>query len=435
MGHLPVLNTVRRALRRLRSDEGGWAIVIAMALMAVMLAGGLALAMTLDVEGRQSAKQRTRETAFNLAEAALNAQVRAVGFAWPGSVNGAFTPCTQATGTSRCPADAQLQRLIPSVDTRNGITWSTEVHDNGGTFFYSDAVNGALPGYDAENNGAGRPTGDGYVWVRAQATADGRTRTMIALVRVNYQQEDILRAAVRTGRLTFSNPGRNKWFINGQTGGYIQTRCTPTEGGPTCLGVSPPAGYVKDLDDLYEQFDGKWAQGTQRETIDLTNAMSVESILNLKATAKQLGTYYPTPSGQSCPTSLAGKVVYIDHQTCQIAGSGSYNSVQNPGLIIVDGGSLRITGTTTIYGVIYYTDLAKYNDPATITADPAIDLSGTVQLLGGLIVDGMANVNIGDSGAGGTGVAQITFDGRGFDAVQSIATADVVQNTWRELTK
>jgi Tfp pilus assembly protein PilX len=423
------------ALTRLRSEEGGWAIVIAMALMTVMLASGMALAMTLDVEGKQSVTQRTRETAFNLAEASLHAQVRAVGYQWPGAANVAFPACTptSADPLHRCPLDAQLQKLIPSVDTRNGITWQTEVHDNAGSFFYSDAVNRAMPGYDAENNGAGKPTGDGYVWVRAEATAGGRTRMMVGLVRITYQQEDILRAAVRTGRLTFSNPGRNKWFIDGQSGGYIQTRCEPTQGGPTCLGLSPPQGYVKDLNDLYDQFDGSWAQGTQRETIDLTNAMSRQAIEDQRRTAVQLGTYYNAQTG--CPTSLWGKVVYIDHLNCQVAGGGTVNSQQGPGMIVVDGGSLSITGNTTIYGVIYYTDLLKYDDPATIIADPAIELSGTVALKGGLIVDGMANVKIGDSGAGGTGVAQITFDGRGFDAVQSIAAADVVQNTWRELTK
>jgi hypothetical protein len=423
MGHLHLLSFVKRTLCRLRSDEGGWAIVIAMALMGVMLASGLALAMTVDVEGKQSATQRTRETAFNLAEAALNAEVRAVGYAWPGAPGGTFQACPGSTVANQCPVDSQLQRLIPSVDTRNGITWATEVRDNGGMQFYSDAL--PKVGYDKD--------GDGFVWVRAQATADRRTRTMVALVRVNYQQEDILRAAVRTGRLTFSNPGRNKWFIDGQTGGYIQTRCTPTQSGPTCLGISPPDGYVKDLNDLYNQFDGTWAQGTQRETVDLTNAMSKESIANLKTSAMRLGRYYSAATG--CPTSLAGNPVYIDHLACQVAGSGTVNSVSSPGMIVVDGGSLRITGNTTIYGVVYYTDLLKYDSPATITADPAIDLSGTVALKGGLIVDGMANVNVGDSGAGGTGVAQITFDGRGFDAVHSIATADVVQNTWRELTK
>ena len=40
-------------------------------------------------------------------------------------------------------------------------------------------------------------------------------------------------------------------------------------------------------------------------------------------------------------------------------------------------------------------------------------------------------MNIGDSNNGAT----INFDGAGFQAVQSIATADIVQNTWREITK
>ena len=69
-----------RTLRRLRDDDGGWALATALVLMTIMIGMGLALSVVLRGQGEVSAAQRERETGFNVAEAALNAQVRAVGY-------------------------------------------------------------------------------------------------------------------------------------------------------------------------------------------------------------------------------------------------------------------------------------------------------------------------------------------------------------------
>jgi Tfp pilus assembly protein PilX len=415
---------MHRMLRTLRRDEGGWALVSAVMLLAVMIALGLGLAATIDVQSKEGGTQRKRETVFNVAEAALNAQARAVGYQWPGkgTATTPFVTCTTGATSDRCPPSAQITKLIPSVDTAAGVTWQTEVHDNGTPTleYYDDAQTRLQPGYDAN--------GDDKVWVRAQATVAGKTRTMVALLRVQYQQEDILRAAVRTGRLRFTNAGRNKQFIDGQTGGVVQVRCTPGINQPVCLGVEYPHGYIKDQDDYEDALD-QWIQPNNSEQIDLTPAMSLESLERMKATAKSLGTYYTT-----CPSSLAGRVVWIDHVSgCHVSGGGTMNSATSPGMVIVDGGSLRLTGSGTYYGVLFYTETGALANGtlSSLTTDPAIDLSGTVAIKGGVVTDGNTTINVGDSNSG----AAITFDGRGFDAVSSITTADVVQNTWRELTK
>ena len=73
-----ILTTLRRRLAR----EDGWAVVTAMILMAVMLSSAIALAALVDNQTRQSGAVRNRETAFNMGESALNAQVVSLARNW-----------------------------------------------------------------------------------------------------------------------------------------------------------------------------------------------------------------------------------------------------------------------------------------------------------------------------------------------------------------
>ena len=164
------------ALRsRLRHEEGGWALVTAIILMSVMLATGLAFSSVVDTQTGASRQQRERETAFNLAESALSAQLfsfsRPAG--WPGAGYQAnpYPQCTQASTDLRCPNDGQLRSAFTSVDLGPEAAWQTVVRDNAEKVvgdegdFYDDAATADNRGYD--------DNGDGRVWVRAQATAKG----------------------------------------------------------------------------------------------------------------------------------------------------------------------------------------------------------------------------------------------------------------------
>jgi Tfp pilus assembly protein PilX len=421
-----------RTLRRLLDDDGGWALVTALVLMTIMIGMGLALSVVLRGQGEVSATQRQRETSFNVAEAALNAQVRAVGYRGvTRDATAPFAACTTTSTSTDCPTSDQITKLIPSVDTRAGVTWQTQVRDNTGPTpsFYDDATtglaaDGSVVGSDKKGATGNKP--DGKVWVRAQATLAGRTRIMVALVEQQYQREDIIQAAVRTGSIVFGNNSPNKWYINGGTAGQVQIRCDVVLDGDPCEGLSPPSGQFKTVQDVQEQFADTWAQGTTMAKVDTTPAMSADAIQRLKDTAAANGTLYTAARG--CPSGLSGQVVYLDHVSCSYTGNATDNSQQTPGMVLVDGGQLKVGGTHTFYGVLYWTETRT---PAPTPPVPVIDFSGTSQMFGGLITDGNTVVNIGDSNNGAT----INFDGAGFQAVQSIATADVVQNTWREITK
>ena len=53
---------------------------------------------------------------------------------------------------------------------------------------------------------------------------------------------------------------------------------------------------------------------------------------------------------------------------------------------------------------------------------------------GGVIVEGSGATSVGSSGNSCNGEANLVFDPIAFGAVKSLATAGIVQNTWRELT-
>jgi len=59
--------------RNLRAERGS-SIVLAMALMTMMLAVGLAAYSFVDTQQENSMQERHRESSFNLAEAVLNEQ-------------------------------------------------------------------------------------------------------------------------------------------------------------------------------------------------------------------------------------------------------------------------------------------------------------------------------------------------------------------------
>ena len=114
----------------------------------------------------------------------------------------------------------------------------------------------------------------------------------------------------------------------------------------------------------------------------------------------------------------------------QLHGNSTYNTLANPGVLFLNGGKLSLGGTTNFNGVIYYTDLDGTN---TIPSSPAvIELGGNTHVEGGVIVDGAGLVTVGSSGGQSDG--NIKFNGNAFGRVRSLATAGIIQNTWRELT-
>jgi hypothetical protein len=404
-------------LRRLH-EEGGSAVVTAVVLLGIMVSTSLALLAYVDTETKQSQVSRTRETAFNFAEAAMHAQIFSLAKTWPANPGVTYSQCLAATGTEKCPSDTQLRGLFPSADTDATTQWSTQVIDNQPPYatFYSDAIlSGTMYGWDRGGND-GATTPDDQVWVRVQAQSRGKTRTLVALVRAEEQHEDIVNTALLAGRLDIKNSGK-KVIIEGQGGGKIEVRCDLDDG--ICLGHALGSGNTKTEAQLQDLLNHQLSPN-QTQTNSTTVGMSTESTLRLRATAQANGTFYT-----SCPATLTGEVVWLENITCSYTGNSNFNSASAPGMVILNGGKLSLDGTSTYYGVLYYTNLAGAN---LIPSTAVIDLSGTTSVQGGIVVEGAGLVTAGSSGV------NIRFAANAFAGITSIGSAGIVQNTWRELT-
>jgi Tfp pilus assembly protein PilX len=405
--------------RSIVSNEAGSALVVALMLMAVMATSGFALYSVVDTQTQASRVERERETAFTLTESAFNAEVFALARDWPGvgMATNPYPTCAPTSTSARCPSNQQLLASFPSPDAATGTTWSTSVHDNGGAgpdssqSYYDDTITRSQPGYDAN--------ADGTLWVRAQATVRSRTRTIVALVRAEQQDEDVPHAALIAGSLSISNMG-NKTIVDASSSGtqhLVMVRCVPQQSETTpCLGHK-----LSDMDGSLDWFTKK-PQIVPLPTTANTGytggpALSAEARARLKATAIANGTYFT-----GCPSAsqLSGRVVYIEAGDCSYAGNTTFNSATGPGLVIIASGSLYLGGTTTFHGIVYAVN-------PTDSSGWAVQLQGDAEVLGGVLVDGNGQVIAGSS------KENIVLDLSAYNAVRSYGSAGVIQNTWREI--
>jgi hypothetical protein len=434
----------RTILRRAARNEEGWAMITALILLSIMMSTSIALLAYLDNQTTQTAKTRQRETAFNFAESALNAQIYALSQTssatggWPGNKTYEYSACTQAnTNTGQCPSDPRLKALFPTADADPGETWETRIIDNQGdaagpadalNSFYSDDLAASLnapgwttPGWDKNQ--------DGRVWVRSQATIRGRTRKLVALVRQESQYEEIPHAAVISGSIKITNSG-NKVLVNGGAGGVVSVRCSTTyDPNAACLGHALNDNSWDKSDDQISPWN------TVASGHPIPNAMTDDAIARMRDTAKKEGTYVTDCAslGREIP---AGKV-FAEGGACNFdpVGNAPVNSPAEPGFIINLTGTIALKGNAFYYGVIYAANRNPNDTTQTVDdGHTAVFFDGNAVVIGGVLIDGNAALDLGNSGGSNRADGQIVFSDLAYNSIQSIATAGVIQNTWRELT-
>lgn len=409
----------RRWTHRLRDDEGGWALVTALILLALMMIVGTATLAYSNGQSSVSGRERLNESAFNLGEGALNVQTTLLSQQWQGKAMTTTTQmptsCTSTATDPRCPKPSELTSSFTSPDYSSAPAWATSVRDDAGgsattcSASYSSAVDSG-PRYDANNNGC--------LWVRANATVSGRTRTMIGLVRVDRVIEQIPKATVVAGSIQILNSG-NKPMVcislpqgdpasakdcdGTGTSGPVLLRCPKTSS--SCYDSSKPdvqisPGGVNAITFGYQQ----------------TTGLSADALARLKARADADGTHYP-----SCPTSPppAGAVVYVDSgNNCDL--SNNRNTPTSPGMFIVERGTMSIGSNGEYDGIVYAMNLQ--NSSGTVVTG-----GGNSIIRGGVFVDGLGKFSVGES------KINLVFDPYAFTAVQSYGTARLVQNRWQEI--
>lgn len=392
--------TFSRTLARRGRDEHGSALVIAMVSMTLMLMLGLATLALTDQQTKESGVERVRESSFNLAEGALQQQSFLLGGrGWPKAASDALpVSCTISSSTSsRCPTPSALVATgaFDTLDYSSAATWTTFVRDNTVTnpLTYTSDVD-SRPSWDADGNG--------YMWVKSTATVGGKTRTIVALLKRDPIPVALPRAPLVAGGLNIPQ--------NGQSG-VITTDAT----NPVVLRCDGYGGTCNQSN------NGQGASQISPNNVSYTGSTQPSFLpADLMAKLSESATTYTT-----CPTEaqLGGLVVISpasNSVTCEITGNTPINSATAPGVLVMTQGMLDYRGNAPFYGLIIH--LNQGNDGA---SRKCVDINGTPNITGGIIVEGNCGVEI-------NGNSRLVFNPNMFN-LSVTGVAGLVQNTWREL--
>jgi Tfp pilus assembly protein PilX len=420
-------------MRRLAvlSDERGFALVTAMAVLFIILTLGLVALQTVDFQTRSSGQETSGEAAFNLAESALDAEAAQLGTQWPSASAPWTAACDQSTApTTGCPGTS-LASSFSSTYAGSQFTspqWQLKVLDNTwnpNNDYYSDSLATTAPAYDANK--------DNKLWVRAQATIAGQTRVVVAEVVRDPHTVALPRNVVTAGGMYTSNNG-HKIIINANDSvpnsgltGTVALRCgvasppTPVSYGSLCAGWNADQGQLSP-----PTYDTGYSDSTPGY-----QTLQPAELDALKATAIANGTYYP--AGQ-CPPAGQSGVVYVENANCTFNANTTWNSDAAPGMLIFAKGTVYFSGTLNFYGVIYMADEEGPSGPCTqdvlnhdysVNGGPVFTVHGTGTLYGALFVGNCGVVDAGSS------AWNIQFDSNAFNGAYAYATPALAKNTFQ----
>jgi Tfp pilus assembly protein PilX len=412
-------------LRRLRNEEG-FALITSIIILGVMLGLGLSLLFLTDSQQKAASSEQNGESAFNVAEAALNAQIGQLSRSWP-SASGSETEqpfsCTSSTSTSTnyCPTAASLTAGYPTASKLKctatkeawggSLTnqWTTYVRDNENngektTVYNSEAEKGD---YHYDKNG------DGKVFVRSVGVVGCRIVPIVALVAEQIIPIKFPTAAVAGNWFETSNKG-NKTIVNtegkesGQPGG-ISMRC---EG--------------KTEAECEQYREGQIVPNTTKSEKTKSPALSTTEAEELKSLAKAEGKYY---AKGTCPTKLeelTGKPVWVEGP-CNLSYTiGVANSASKPGFLVIQNGTFQLNGNSEFFGTIY-----AMNEQG--SSGVVVELHGTSKLTGAIIVDGKGGIVFGSSGSGGQNNENYVYSKAASEEIKGFAGASATRNSFRIL--
>lgn len=435
-------------MNRFRNEQGS-ALMMSVIFLFILLGMGTALIMTASSQKHTVNNEQNGESAFWMAEGALDAQIYSLSVQWPtagDAPSGGYPPrCNAANaGTSYCPSSADLQAYptdtaacpagTPGDAWNSGgqrSAWTTYVRDAGnqGTsqqVLFNDATEQIAPAY----NSSYLPVpSTNYLWVRAVGQVNCKTAVVIAEVSMQTLGLTFPKLVLNANGFNITNSG-NKTIINplgvGTTPSEISVRCGGTSYTP------PPPSSCASYGTNQINPSPQWVNPPAG-----TPVLSASQLQEARQLAQANGTYYGASTNCSSITAsqLQGQVVFIQGgPTCNISipSNPTINSPTSPGWLIINDGTINFTGSATFYGVIYGVNAS--NQSAAI-----VTLGGTSTVVGGLAVNGLATLSVGSSGNGTdcTGgqnkCGDLMFDPNAFNSILGFGGADETPNTFRQL--
>ena len=377
-------------------------IIIAIIAIGIMMSLGLAVLAFGGGQRQLAARERTGESAFKVAEGALNAQIFVLGQSWPGSAAVAYpASCSSTTTVADCPDPPTINGQFTGADY-SGYSWTTAVRDNGGGTpdYYSTTVAAGQPSYDAN--------GDGRLWVRGQATMRNVTRAIVTQVKAQTRPIPFPRNTVTAGRFATTNNGK-KVIIDTDGRTYSPS---PSQAGPLAVRCSTgPKSSCLDFDTSKGQVSPP-AYQTGYPAAPLATSKDLNA---MRILAKANNAYYAS----GCPSRLTGSLVFIENGNCNF-GTGTFNSLSAPGVVVIATGTLSLGGNATYYGLVY-----AANSQA--STGYVLSLSGCSKIIGSVAVEGDGGVLAGSCGT------SIAFNPNVTNLATGYTDPALVKATWREV--
>lgn len=389
-------------MRRRLSSQAGAALVVAIMVMTLMMALGIAAYGYVDSESRQASAERMRESAFNQDDGLLAAQTYLLSRAWPAAATTAYPDCSwngtavtasgASTDTTKCPNGNAMKNTYSSKDFGTVATWTTMIRDDGGgsQSFYDPAATPSQPSWDAN--------GDYQVWVYARSDVRGKVRIVVQKVQVEPSKVVFPKNLLTAGSFHVTTGGPKPFLqLNGAA---LALRC-PSAASSGCYTTTKP-----------NQVQGP---GTTTFNYGGTHQIDPTQLDYLRQTAIANGTYYT-----SCPGSPAGKLVFVESGNCSYNANSTFNSAAAPGIFIVVNGTLTFRGNPSYYGMIY-----MYNAQAATCPGP-FDAGGASYIQGAVIIDGMGCFEVGAN-------TRVVYDPNAIQSVSYYGNMALVRSSFREL--
>ena len=402
-------------MRRLLRNETGMAMVPVMALMLAMLALGFGLVMRSRNQQQLSAYERTRESSFNVAEAALNAQALQLGRLWPTTLGEASTFCSPGSTGAVCPSSSSVgsgYSYAASCASSSTPIWQTSVRDNtSGEQFWTTAVS-SRSAYDANK--------DNTLWVRSTGYVQCNKVSMVALVTRNVVQMSFPNNTLSANWFATTNNGR-KVFID-TTGKNAQPPATvspqPAAVNARCSGLT--SSQCKN----YPADKGQIQPPSVTSDPSGSSALTLSQLQQLEQQAMASGTFWPTGSCPSSASSLnaVGDAPVVIQGPCNVnvPNNSVINSAAKPGALIIENGTFTIGGTSVFYGLIYCVN--KQGSTGSV-----ITIEGNATIQGAVAVDGLGGVTVGSS------KLNLIYDSRAPGLLKGSSGSSVNKNSFRLL--
>jgi Tfp pilus assembly protein PilX len=396
-------------------EESGLALVQTLMLTLLMVALGIALIMQVQGQQRQSFQERTRESSFNLAEAALNGQVAQLARIWPLTSSAGAASCNSTSTSASCPTATTLANAYNGGDYGSSLAnaWTTSVRDNATGERYWTAAVTSRAAYDAN--------ADGSVWVRSTTTVQGNRVSIVGLATRQLTPIDFPNNVVTANWFSSLNQGRK--VIVDTLGSYAQppsVRPGPASK-PAKLGVRC-ANLTRSQCLNYDPTKGQIQPDTA--TVDAgasSSAISPSQLQALERQAAAAGTLYTTCPPGSLNSVLSAPVVVKTATPCSVSiNGGSINSGASPGVLVVENGTLSMGGNARFYGLVYMVNQQG-------SSGAVVSITGTASIQGVVAIDGNGGITAGSSGT------NLIYDSRAASLMRGDAGATLDKSSFRVL--